>query len=265
MNRTVPVLLIVLVLASSFGGYEAWRNSQLQTDNNSLKQQLDDTATQLRAAQDEQTRLENRLNQTQMHVTQLEMKIQQLEQNITELQDQNLRNGAIIIPLIFLWNSAEDVNVTYLRSAVHSMNQIWHSLHIYFTINETLATDWIPYNSECSNTEGWVQHMQARRKILVGLFLRLWTTDANLLGCTWPQDDTVGIVYPFASADPFRNAELVASIGANLGSTLSHEMLHILGVSDDELRSAGVYYDTTFIPMAWTTRVRIAAAALVSV
>lgn len=256
MKRLVAVVLVVLLVGSFvFGVWQYTQNQRLAAENVQLKHQLDAQAAQLREAEDQKHQLEAQLNQTQSQVAELQVTINQLEQNITDLQrqleDKALRQNAVVtVGLNFVWAPSLS-SITYdakqLSAIVHWMNDVeWKGVRIYFFIDHAGPASFMPTTDTCSSGFG-----------------RSWGPHASVM---YPQNDiVVGILRGFSDGydgcavlNGRYLAITLSNSAAEAAGTLTHEILHLFGYTDEQL---GPYSsEWSGIPLAWTRGVPVAWA-----
>jgi hypothetical protein len=234
MNRTIPILLLLLLVSSvGFAVYQYSENQRLAVENATLKQQLDSTAERLRQAEDENKRVSDELNQTQTQVAELNAKIDKLEQNITQLRKELKLRDYTTLGLTFLWTPKLGVDAHYLRTVVDIMNKIplWEEVGIYFFLYHAEPADFVPYTDFCLQgalptwgKTAW--NLYPERDIPVGI---VWSVGTKYAGCA-------------NIPDSHNNALRFIVLGyqamfwqrGGASDLLAHEILHIFGLSEEQ-------------------------------
>jgi len=240
MNRLVPGIFVILLVSGMgiFSIYEYNQNVTLQRENTELK------------AQNQQLQSDLDLSKTT---------ITQLEQNATALQRQLKRHSYIAIALLFLWNPNLNVNVEHIQETVTWMNQEWDSLGIFFVIVAAQPEEFMPLDDNCRRTTlaswGSKAHLfYPENDIPIGIFRSVGQSNPACTSMSYIMVD--GIAYAFLDDNAFtKNFFIWPWNLTRAGRVLGHELVHIFGFTDDEIR-AHPEMQSGSVPLEWQERLR---------
>jgi hypothetical protein len=289
------LLVLLLVAASVIATFEYAQNAQLLAENERLKKELSDSSQRLLAMQ-------TQLNETQGEVAKLHIDIAKLDEEISKLREQLRIAGSITVGLTFLWATENYVwkgwNISDLQAVVQHMNDVqWAGTGIYFFIRHAGSIDFMGGGEKCQDicggiswcymatgggprfqywaTKAWELYPEG--DIPVGVFgsVGIDETGAPLQGCAWESKKPYMIVVAADFNMKERRVTLNTTEGTVLTSEwqidiessamlLTHELLHVFGFSDQELKAENVYSPYSALPTAWIPRIQAAAKAFES-
>jgi hypothetical protein len=238
------------------------------------------------------------LNQTQADVSKLKTDIAKLEEEITKLRQQLRITGAITVGLTFLWPVLLDPPFNLTEVVDHMNNVQWADTGVYFFIRHAGSEYFMPESEYCEDIaskacppdmplclsgmtpkfKDWAPkawNLYSERDIPVGIFLNVGFEYVSLedlfaqqkqrpiLGCEWetePKLDLtkgwVVVALGWGRLDPKDYTRSAAVV-------LSHELLHIFGFSEEELRQSPCLVNLcdSSIPAIWIPRIQAAAKA----
>jgi hypothetical protein len=295
-SKLSVLLIVLLIVSSSIAALEYNQDAQVSAENQHLKKELSDTSQRLLT-------LQAQLNQTQEVVAKLQVHVANLEENITKLREQLRMAGSITVGLTFLWAeeayfSDERRNVSDLQAIVQYMNDVqWADTGIYFFIRHArpenfmegseVCADVCGGNAEClmqgwgSRFENWAPqawNLYPENDIPVGIFDSVSVFPqlfGEYFGCEAESKErpikVVAMVLNFTEHRVVLNQSestvLTSVWEVNVvpsAMTLTHELLHVFGFSDEELKAKKMYYPYYALPNEWIPRIQAAAKAFES-
>jgi len=289
------LLVLLLVAASVIAAFEYAQNAQLSAENQRLKKELSDSSQRLLALQTQLNKTQGEVARLQMDVAKLEEDIAKLREQL-RIAGSITVGLTFLWQTEYIWKT---MNVSDLQTMVQHMNDVqWVDTGVHFFIHHAGSRDFMSGSEACVDVSVWqcddwgcwplnpsgVPHfdrwavkaweLYPEKDVPVGIFGSVGTdeTGAPLLGCVWGSKKPYWIVVAAAFNMNERRVMLNTTEGTVLTSEwqvdiessamlLTHELLHVFGFSDQELRAENVYSPYSALPTAWIPRIQAAAKA----
>ena len=232
MGKAIPLILIaLLVVISGSSIYEYNQNQRLAAENMRL-------------------RGENYVQHEQL--------INQANE-IAHLQ----RKTWIAVPIAFVWNTNLDVDEDQLKAAIDSLSQHWAHMQIYFIIIGMGPHEFMPIDDNCQIWDlNWIPKaiaLYSQHHITVGVFRSVFQGGAGAGGgCARPNYAEVSISGCACGILFFNNYVKGCVTTMAFYDVLSHETLHCMSFTDDELHAHPEMIRGD-IPTQWRERLVTAA------
>jgi len=289
------LLVLLLVAASVIAAFEYAQNAQFSAENQRLKKELSDSSQRLLALQTQLNKTQGEVARLQIEVAKLEEDIAKLREQL-RMAGSTTVGLTFLWMAVYRW-----FNVLDLQQVVQHMNDVqWANTGVYFFIRHAAPEYFIRASEACVDLsiyqcyeaiqfcallnpaghprfdewapKGW--ELYPEKDIPVGIFSSVGTdqTGAPLQGCVWESKKPYWIVVAVAFNVGERRVVMNTTGGTVLTSEwqidiessamlMTHELLHVFGFSDDELRAQNLYTPYSALPTAWIPRIQAAAKA----
>jgi hypothetical protein len=271
--KTVSLVLLVLLVVSSFAAiYEYSENLPSQAQNADLKQQLNDTSQKLIESESEVQSLQQQLSETNIQVAQLETNVTRLQQQVAnqtaqieKFEEELKLKNYTVIGLSFMWNPvlSGETDPAYLRSVVKWMNDnTWDPLHIYFFVAHAGPESFIPITTFCLSSTPWDWrnaaidlHPGNDIPIAVVRAIAPYSLPIVIGGCAC----TAGTNCPSPGVIAFVSDHDAPQYLSDDASTLTGELLHVVGGIPDSELLPDFPHSAIVIPLVWYPRIQVIA------